>query len=89
MKTFLLSSLILFCFVGLGMAQTDKSPNIIYILADDMGIGDASCYNADGKIKTIHLDKMAENGIKFTDAHTSSSVCTPTRMVFWEGTQLH
>ena len=79
MKKFLLSSSLLFCFLGLGLAQTSESPNIIYILADDMGIGDASCYNPDGKIKTIHLDKMAENGMKFTDAHTSSSVCTPTR----------
>ena len=79
MKTTILSTFFLFCLIGLGWAQSDASPNIVYILADDMGIGDASCYNTDGKIKTIHLDKMAENGIKFTDAHTSSAVCTPTR----------
>ena len=59
-------------------AQTGKSPNIIYILADDMGSGDVKAYNNDCKFPTPHLDQMAE-GVKFTDSHTSSSVCTPTR----------
>ena len=54
-------------------------PNIIYILADDLGIGDVSIYNENGKIPTPNLDKMGAEGMKFTDAHTSSSVCTPTR----------
>lgn len=66
-----------------GMAQTKPAdntrPNIIYILADDLGIGDLSIYNENGKIKTPNLDKMGAEGMKFTDAHTSSSVCTPTR----------
>jgi arylsulfatase A-like enzyme len=56
-----------------------KKPNIIYILADDLGIGDLSIYNENSKIQTPHLDKMGKEGLKFTDAHTSSSVCTPTR----------
>ncbi len=56
-----------------------QTPNIIYILADDLGYGDLSCYNPDGKILTENLDKMAKNGVKFTDAHTSSGVSTPTR----------
>lgn len=56
-----------------------KSPNIIYILADDMGIGDVRTYNKDCKFPTPYLDQMASEGIKFTDAHTNSSVCTPTR----------
>ncbi len=55
------------------------SPNIIYILADDMGYGDVSCYNENSKIKTPYLDQLASQGIRFTDAHTSSAVCTPTR----------
>ncbi|MFY0714913.1 arylsulfatase [Seonamhaeicola sp. NFXS20] len=59
--------------------KANKNPNIIYILADDMGYGDVSCFNPEGKIPTPHLDQMAANGIKFTDAHTSSAVCTPTR----------
>jgi arylsulfatase A len=54
-------------------------PNIIFILADDLGYGDISTFNEGSKIKTPHIDKLAEEGMKFTDAHTSSSVCTPTR----------
>ncbi|MCG8578959.1 MAG: arylsulfatase [Bacteroidales bacterium] len=58
---------------------SSHKPNVIYILADDLGYGDIGCYNANGKIPTPHLDEMAMNGLMFTDAHTSSSVCTPTR----------
>ncbi len=57
----------------------DSKPNIIYILADDMGYGDVKAYNKDCKFPTPHLDSMAENGMIFTDSHTNSSVCTPTR----------
>jgi arylsulfatase A len=56
-----------------------KSPNIVYILADDMGYGDVSSFNPQSKIATTHIDNLANNGIKFTDAYTSSAVCTPTR----------
>lgn len=56
-----------------------KKPNIIYVLADDLGYGDISSFNKNGKIKTTHIDQLASDGIKFTDAHTSSAVCTPTR----------
>jgi len=56
-----------------------KPPNIIYVLADDLGYGDLSAFNPEGKISTPHLDQLAAEGMKFTDAHTSSSVCTPTR----------
>jgi len=48
-------------------------------MADDMGFGDLSCYNPEGKIQTPNMDKLAEQGMRFTDAHTPSSVCTPTR----------
>jgi len=54
-------------------------PNIIYILADDLGYGDVSCFNPHSKIATPNIDGLARDGMKFTDAHTSSSVCTPTR----------
>ncbi|MGJ8743552.1 sulfatase family protein [Polaribacter sp.] len=63
----------------LGTQSQNKKPNIVYILADDLGYGDVKCFNPNGKIPTPNMDKMAANGIKFTDAHTSSSVCTPTR----------
>ncbi len=59
--------------------QALRHPNIIYILADDLGIGDVSCYNPDSKIITSNIDYLAQSGLKFTDAHTSSAVCTPTR----------
>ncbi len=55
-------------------------PNILFILADDLGYGDLSCLNPErGKISTPHLDRLASQGMTFTDAHSGSSVCTPTR----------
>ena len=57
-----------------------QAPNIIYILADDLGYGDVSCLNPErGKIATPRIDQLAREGMTFTDAHSSSSVCTPTR----------
>ena len=56
-----------------------QKPNIIYVLADDLGYGDLSSFNENSKINTPHLDQMVHEGMQFTDAHTSSSVCTPTR----------
>lgn len=53
-------------------------PNIIYIMADDMGYGDLGCYGAE-KIPTPNMDSIAANGVRFTDAHSSSAVCTPSR----------
>jgi len=54
-------------------------PNIVFILADDLGIGDVRPFNAQSKIPTPALDALAHDGMKFTDAHTPSAVCTPTR----------
>jgi len=54
-------------------------PNIVYILADDMGYGDLACQNPDSKIPTPNLDRLASDGIRFTDAHSPSAVCSPTR----------
>jgi len=56
-----------------------KAPNLIYILADDMGYGDLSCLNPESKWRTPHLDRLAAGGMCFTDAHSSSAVCTPSR----------
>lgn len=56
-----------------------KSPNIVFILADDMGYGDVSALNPEGKIHTPNIDRIAHNGVAFTDAHSASSVSTPTR----------
>ena len=54
-------------------------PNIVIILADDLGWGDPQCYNQDSKIPTPAMNRLADEGIRFTDAHTPSAVCTPTR----------
>ena len=55
-------------------------PNIVYILADDLGYGDVHCLNPErGKIPTPNLDRLAGQGMRFTDAHSGSAVCTPTR----------
>ena len=56
-----------------------KKPNVIYILADDMGYGDIACNNPNSKIPTPNLDQMASMGLRFSDAHAGSSVCTPSR----------
>jgi arylsulfatase A len=60
-------------------ASTADLPNIVYILADDLGYGDVGCYNVESKIPTPHIDRLAAGGMRFTDAHTPSAVCTPTR----------
>jgi arylsulfatase A len=62
-----------------GALQAAGAPNIVVILADDLGYGDLRCYNKDGGIPTPHLDRMAVEGLRFTDAHSASAVCTPTR----------
>jgi len=56
-----------------------RKPNIVYILADDLGYGDLGCYNKASKIPTPNLDRLAIEGIRFTDAHAPDAVCTPTR----------
>ncbi len=60
-------------------AETAKKPNIVVILADDMGYGDLGCQNPDSKISTPNLDRLATEGVRFTDAHAPASVCSPTR----------
>lgn len=61
------------------LAAQKSKPNIIFILADDMGYGDVSAFDSNSKFKTTNLDDMASCGMRFTDAHTTSSVSTPTR----------
>ncbi len=62
-----------------GNEGSAAKPNIVYILADDMGYGDPRCNNSESKIPTPHMDRLASEGIRFTDAHSGSAVCTPTR----------
>lgn len=72
-----LTTLLCLAFAVTGSAG-DK-PNIIFILCDDLGYGDVKCLNPDGKIATPNFDRLAKEGMIFTDAHSGSSVCTPTR----------
>lgn len=60
-------------------AERQPLPNIIYILCDDLGYGDVKCLNPQGKIATPNMDRLAAGGMTFTDAHSSSAVCTPSR----------
>lgn len=81
-----LSALIVICMSCSGKKEGDVGnspakprPNIVIILADDLGYGDSGIYNDSSKIATPNIDALAKSGIRFTDAHTPSSVCTPTR----------
>ena len=65
--------------------MSQHKPNIIYILADDMGYGDLGCNNPNSKIPTPHLDRLAAQGMRFTDAHAASSVCSPSRYALLTG----
>jgi len=70
--------LLLICLAPL--AQADTQPNIVLVLCDDLGYGDIQCLNPErGKIPTPAVDQLASEGMIFTDAHSGSSVCTPTR----------
>jgi arylsulfatase A-like enzyme len=60
-------------------------PNIVIIYADDLGYGDLSCYNAQAAYKTPRLDRMAQEGIRFTDAHSPSTICSPSRYGLYSG----
>ncbi len=60
-------------------AGNSKLPNIVYILADDLGWGDLRCYNSRSAIPTPNADALAKQGMRFTDMHSGSAVCTPTR----------
>ncbi len=57
----------------------NKKPNVVFILIDDLGYGDISSFNENSKISTKNIDKLAENGMRFTDAHSTSPLCSPAR----------
>jgi arylsulfatase A len=79
----LLAALLLAPLAALRAA--DAKPNILFVITDDIGWGDFRCYNPDGKIPTPSADKLAATGMRFTDAHTSSGVCSPSRYSFLTG----
>ena len=78
----LLCVAVIFAILGLGfptLAEVIRKPNIVFILADDLGYGDVGCYNPQSKIPTPHLDRLASEGLRFIDAHAPDALCTPTR----------
>ena len=62
-----------------GPSSAASRPNIVLLLADDFGYGDASCYNTEARVRTPHIDQLAQAGLQFTDAHSPATVCTPSR----------
>lgn len=72
------------CLGGQAIHAADQ-PNILLILADDLGYGDVHCYNEQSKVATPHLDRLAREGMRFTDAHSPCTVCTPTRYSLMTG----
>ena len=72
-----------FLLAAVCSAGVDK-PNVIFILMDDMGYSDVSCYGAT-KVSTPHIDRMAAEGMQFTDFHTGASICSPSRAAFMTG----
>ncbi len=75
------SILLGFClaFIQLGCSHPPKNPNVVFIMADDMGFGDVGIYNSDSGIPTPYMDAIASEGMIFNNAHSPSGVCTPTR----------
>jgi arylsulfatase A len=76
------AALTLVAFAASAFAQSSASqtrPNVVYILADDLGYGDIGALNPHSKIKTPQMDRLAAEGMTFTEAHSSSAVCTPSR----------
>ena len=67
-------------------SKQNKLPNIVIIYADDMGFGDLNCQNSNSKIPTPNLDQLASEGMRFTDAHSSSGICSPSRFALLTGT---
>ena len=89
----LLFSILVFMIVGRSCDAaefpTEKLPNIVIIYADDLGYGDLSCYNPKCAYKTPRLDQFAAEGIRFTDAHSPSTICSPSRYGLYSGQQIY
>lgn len=85
MKRLLITVLGLMLLNASIFAKSPDLPNIVIILADDMGYGDVSCNNPDSKIQTPNIDRIAAEGIRFTDAHAGGNYCIPSRYALMTG----
>lgn len=87
MKPSSILALLLIALMTSNCSKVDsKQPNIVIIYADDMGYGDLNCQNPNSKIPTPNLDQLAAEGMRFTDAHSSSGICSPSRFALLTGT---
>ncbi len=84
----LLPAILLLAAVA-GPSAAAELPNIVIIYADDLGNGDLSCYNSEAAYQTPRLDRMAAEGIRFTDAHSPSTICSPSRYGLFSGQQIY
>src|SRR3974377_1216425 len=82
--TALLVTMIWAASVAAGVAAVPQKPNIVLIVADDLGFGDTGCYGAT-KIPTPNVDRLGREGLRFTDAHSTSATCTPARYALLPG----
>ncbi|MEK6239618.1 MAG: sulfatase-like hydrolase/transferase, partial [Planctomycetales bacterium] len=73
----------LVCVVS-SSADASERPNVIFLLTDDLGYSDVGCYGA-SKVKTPHIDRLAAEGIRFTNFHAAASICSPSRAAFLTG----
>ena len=78
-----IKTILLFCLLSVS-SFSQKRPNVVFIYVDDLGYGDLSCYGAT-KISTPNIDKLAKQGIRFTNAHATSATCTPSRYALMTG----
>ncbi|MFK7737825.1 MAG: sulfatase-like hydrolase/transferase [Pirellulaceae bacterium] len=84
LTTFIRAALVVVALSCDGLAA--QKPNVVVIYADDLGFGDVRCYNPErGKIPTPNIDQLALQGMRFTDAHSSSGVCSPSRYTILTG----
>lgn len=87
MKTLRSLTYLVFAFAVIACSEQEMElPNIVIIYADDMGYGDLACQNSDSKIPTPNLDQLASEGMRFSDAHSSSGICSPSRFGLLTGT---
>ncbi|KAA5546146.1 arylsulfatase [Roseiconus nitratireducens] len=84
LSTFALAALFILAPTGMLVADAADQTNIIYIMVDDLGYGDLGCYGQE-TIQTPHLDRMASEGMRFTDHYAGHTVCRPSRLVLWTG----
>lgn len=84
MKRIFVAALLLICFSNFASSQKTQRPNIIFILADDLGYGDVGCYGQQ-KISTPNIDRLAKMGTKFTQFYSGTAVCAPARSSFMTG----